>query len=45
LVKDVRTGQETSDPDRVLDGEIDAFLKAFLMSDGSAAQELDDLDL
>jgi peptide chain release factor 2 len=45
LVKDVRTGAETSDPDRVLDGEIDVFLKAFLMSDGSAAQELDDLDL
>ena len=45
LVKDVRTGAETSDPDRVLDGEIDTFLKAFLMSDGSAAQELDDLDL
>jgi peptide chain release factor 2 len=31
LVKDVRTGYETADVDGVMDGEIDAFLKAFLM--------------
>tara|TARA_B110000037_G_scaffold223200_1_gene303809 strand:+ start:27409 stop:28575 length:1167 start_codon:yes stop_codon:yes gene_type:complete len=32
LVKDVRTGYETSNVDGVMDGEIDEFLKAFLMS-------------
>jgi peptide chain release factor 2 len=44
LVKDVRTGVETTDPDSVLDGDLDAFLKAFLMADGSAAVEDMDLD-
>ena len=42
LVKDVRTGVETSDPDRVLDGELDAFLKAYLMSDGQASGDFND---
>ncbi|MFM6998847.1 MAG: peptide chain release factor-like protein, partial [Bacteroidota bacterium] len=42
LVKDVRTGVETSDPDSVLDGELDAFLKAYLMSDGQAAGDFGD---
>jgi peptide chain release factor 2 len=36
LVKDVRTGHETSDVDGVMDGEIDDFLKAFLMEQGKA---------
>lgn len=34
LVKDVRTGEETSDVDAVMDGEIDTFLKAYLMMMG-----------
>lgn len=36
LIKDVRTGEETSNVDDVLNGELDAFLKAFLMQQGSA---------
>ena len=35
LVKDVRTGTETADVDAVMDGEIDQFLKSFLMMYGS----------
>lgn len=34
LVKDVRTAEETGNTDAVLDGNIDAFLKAFLMMSG-----------
>ncbi|ADQ17854.1 peptide chain release factor 2 [Leadbetterella byssophila] len=33
LVKDARTGHETSDIQRVMDGEIDDFIKAYLMLD------------
>lgn len=36
LVKDVRTGYETSDVDGVMDGEIDEFLKSYLMGQGKA---------
>ncbi len=38
LVKDIRTGYETSNAQAVLDGEIDEFLKAFLMEFGSTSQ-------
>jgi len=34
LVKDVRTGIETSDVEGVMNGELDEFLKAFLMQYG-----------
>mgnify|MGYP002639921322 CR=1 FL=1 len=34
LVKDVRTAEETGNVDAVMNGEIDAFLKAFLMLNG-----------
>jgi peptide chain release factor 2 len=30
LVKDLRTGVQTSDPDAVLDGDIDRFIEAAL---------------
>lgn len=32
LVKDVRTGYERGDVDSVLDGELDDFIKAYLLS-------------
>ena len=34
LVKDVRTGEETGNVDAVMDGDLNAFLKAFLMMMG-----------
>ncbi len=35
MVKDVRTGEETSNVDSVMNGDIDAFLKSYLMKEGS----------
>jgi len=42
LVKDVRTGIETSNTEAVLNGEIDRFLRGYLMQEGQAAIEQED---
>lgn len=39
LVKDVRTGHETGNTDSVLDGDLDGFLKAYLMMAGDNGKE------
>lgn len=44
LVKDVRSGYETSDVDGVMNGNITPFLKSFLMAEGQS-RELNDLEL
>ncbi|MFM1814685.1 MAG: Peptide chain release factor 2 [Pseudomonadota bacterium] len=47
LVKDVRTGVESTDPDSVLDGELDPFLEASLaqkIKGGGPAGEIKDLE-
>ncbi len=42
LVKDVRTATESTNVDAVMNGEIDVFLKAYLMGQGDGSQEEDD---
>ncbi|WP_435136262.1 peptide chain release factor 2 [Formosa sp. A9] len=39
LVKDVRTGHETGNVDAVMDGQIDPFLKAYLMMMGQKTED------
>jgi peptide chain release factor 2 len=39
LVKDTRTGEETGDVQAVMDGEIDQFIKAYLMEYSSPTEE------
>ncbi|QDP84294.1 peptide chain release factor 2 [Chryseobacterium sp. SNU WT5] len=41
LIKDVRSGHETSDVDGVMNGDLTPFLKAFLMADGTAVSDDD----
>ena len=38
LVKDVRTGEETGNVDDVMDGDLDAFLKSYLMMTGQGEE-------
>ena len=42
MVKDVRTGYETSNVDAVMNGEIDGFLKSYLMQAGAASNHPQD---
>ena len=44
LVKDLRTGYNTADTQAVLDGDLNEFMKAYLMGTGSAVTDPDDLD-
>ena len=44
LVKDVRSGYETSDVDGVMNGDITPFLKSFLMAEGQS-EDTYNLDL
>ena len=39
MVKDLRTAEETSNVDAVLDGDLDAFVKAFLMHDAASSKD------
>ena len=39
LVKDVRTGEETSDVGAVMDGDLDAFMQAYLRQKGAPRTE------
>jgi peptide chain release factor 2 len=47
LVKDHRTKEQVNDPARVLDGDIDVFIKSYLMkkSNGTLGQETSDDDV
>ena len=38
MVKDLRSGFESSDPDSILDGELDALVSAYLKSQIGEAQ-------
>ena len=44
LVKDLRTGVSTADTQGVLDGDLNEFMKAYLMGTGSAVTDPDELD-
>ena len=44
LVKDLRTGYSTADTQGVLDGDLNEFMKTYLMGKGAAVTDPDDLD-
>ncbi len=44
LVKDLRTGYSTADTQGVLDGDLNEFMKAYLMGTGTAVTDPEDLD-
>ena len=44
LVKDLRTGVATADTQGVLDGDLNQFMKSYLMGTGAAVTDPDDLD-
>ena len=44
LVKDLRTGYNTADTQAVLDGDLNEFMKTYLMGKGSAVTDPDNLD-
>ena len=44
LVKDLRTGYNTADTQAVLDGDLNEFMKTYLMGTGTAVTDPDDLD-
>ena len=43
LVKDVRTSHETGNVDAVMNGNIDEFLKAYLMAEGQKTDQTEEL--
>jgi len=43
LIKDVRSGYETSDVESVLNGDLTPFLKAYLMGEGQNTEEVSDI--
>ena len=44
LVKDLRTGHSTADTQGVLDGDLNEFMKTYLMGTGTAVTDPEDLD-
>ncbi|MBR1570172.1 MAG: peptide chain release factor 2 [Bacteroidales bacterium] len=44
LVKDLRTGYNTADTQGVLDGDLNEFMKTYLMGKGAAVTDAEDLD-
>ena len=44
MVKDLRTGLSTADTQGVLDGDIDMFMKAYLMQEGGGTSPVEDID-